>query len=159
MLDITKSQEEYIKTIYILQSINGQVRVTDIAARLKISKPSVTRSIKNLSKLNFVNYETYKSITLTESGKNIAKNIIKKQDTINNFLYEILDIDKEKSEVEASNMRHFLSHETIEKIEEHVNKLLDMGNSVCNCEGDYEKCNKCIKYQIKKRIKNGRNLC
>lgn len=159
IIDITKSQEEYLKTVYILESINGEVHVTDIAKRLEISKPSVTRTIKKLSKLKLLNYEAYKSITLTENGKNIAKEIIKKQDTIKNFLYEILDVDEDLAQREASNMRHFLSPKTIKKIEEHVDKLLNLGGSKCKCSENSDECKKCIKYQIRKKIQSGRNLC
>lgn len=158
-IEITKSQEEYLKAVYILESINGEVHVTDIAKKLEISKPSVTRTIKKLSDLGILNYESYKSITLTENGKDIAKNIIKKQDIIKNFLCEILDVDEELAQKEASNMRHFLSPKTIKKIEEHVDKLLNLGGSQCKCDGNLDKCKKCIKYQIKSKIQNGRKLC
>lgn len=158
-MQITKSQEEYIKTIYILQNMNNVVRVTDIANKLSVSKPSVSRSIKTLNELELVDFKTYGNVKLTDEGNKIAKDIIKRQDTLKNFLYEILDVDSELSEKEAAAMKHYLSDSTIKKIEEHVNKILDLGHEECNCDGNLEKCKKCIKYVVKNRIQNRRNKC
>ena len=44
-MKISSSQEEYLKTIYLLEKNNKKVRVTDIAERLKITKPSVNKGI------------------------------------------------------------------------------------------------------------------
>ena len=45
---ISKALEEYIKTMYILKQQNGNVRVTDIANSLQVSKASVNKAIKQL---------------------------------------------------------------------------------------------------------------
>ncbi len=158
-MELSKSQEEYVKAIYILQNMNEQVRVTDIANKLSISKPSVTRSIKNLSELNILNYQTYGNVSLTSLGESIAKEIIKKQDTLKNFLCEILDIEESMAEDEAVLLKHDLSAGTIKKIDELVNKILDLGNSSCNCNENSEKCQKCIKYTIKNRLNARRKKC
>lgn len=38
---ISKSQEEYLKTMYILGKQSGEIRATDIAEKMGCSKPSV----------------------------------------------------------------------------------------------------------------------
>ena len=43
---ISKSSEEYIKNMYILKKQKGNIRVTDIAQKMKCSKPSVNKAIK-----------------------------------------------------------------------------------------------------------------
>lgn len=45
---ISKSSEEYLKTMYILKQQNGNVRVTDIAQKMNCTKPSVNKAIYNL---------------------------------------------------------------------------------------------------------------
>lgn len=44
-MKLTNSQEEYLKIIYILENSNQKARVTDIAKRLQITKPSVTKQL------------------------------------------------------------------------------------------------------------------
>ena len=95
-MKLTNSQEEYLKTIYILEKSNGKIRVTDIAKKLKITKPSVNRAVKNLRELDLIEYEVYGDINLTYQGEELAKEIIKKQDIIKMFLVDILEVDEKE---------------------------------------------------------------
>lgn len=72
-MNLTVSQEEYLKTIYILSKTEKEIRVTDIAKKLGITKPSVNRAIKGLKTLNLLNYETYGNISLTAEGEKYHK--------------------------------------------------------------------------------------
>ena len=67
---ISKSSEEYLKTMYILKQQNGNVRVTDIAQKMNCTKPSVNKAIYNLKDEGLLNYESYGTIELTDSGEN-----------------------------------------------------------------------------------------
>ena len=58
-MEISKSLEEYIKTMYVLQKQKGIIRVTDIAQKMKCTKASVNKAIKQLKEKAYVNYETY----------------------------------------------------------------------------------------------------
>ena len=98
-MKLTNSQEEYIKTIYILSKTEKEIRVTDIAKRLGITKPSVNRAIKNLKDLNLLNYQTYGEIKLTKEGEIQAQEILKKEDIVKKYarkkeIYKISDIRK-----------------------------------------------------------------
>ena len=55
---ITNSQEEYLKTIFILEKNNKKVRVTDIAEKLHITKPSVNKAINILKPGGEIVYST-----------------------------------------------------------------------------------------------------
>ena len=45
MINLTNSQEEYLKVIYILKNTKKDIRVTDIAKKLDKSKASVNNAI------------------------------------------------------------------------------------------------------------------
>ena len=149
-MELTNSQEEYLKAIYMLSNINEEIRVTDIANKLNITKPSVNKGIKNLASINMVNYQTYGGITLTKQGKNEAKKILKKFDITKLFLTEVLKIDEEKAQEEAKKIKYALSHETEKKLEEYVIKTLDLDNLKCNWNMENEKCRNCVKVKSKK---------
>ena len=89
-MNLTVSQEEYLKTIYILSKTEKEIRVTDIAKKLEITKPSVNRAIKSLKNLNLLNYETYGNINLTKEGEKVSQEIIKKEDLLKLFLINVL---------------------------------------------------------------------
>ena len=152
-MKLTNSQEEYIKTIYILSETEKEIRVTDIAKRLGITKPSVNRAIKNLKDLNLLNYQTYGEIKLTKEGEIQAQEILKKEDIVKIFLNKILDIEEKQAEKEAKAMKHAISPETEEKLEKFINKVLNLGDLDCDYDETSEKCKNCIKITAKNRLK------
>ena len=84
-MELTKSLEEYITTIYILEHNEDKIRVTDIADKMIVTKPSVNRAMKTLKEKGIINYAPYSDIVLTEKGKKIAQNILKKYDVVKIF--------------------------------------------------------------------------
>lgn len=51
---MTASLEDYLEAIYFLNGANGEVRMTDLAAELGISKPSVNRAVNTLKSQGYV---------------------------------------------------------------------------------------------------------
>ena len=152
-MNLTNSQEEYLKTIYLIQKNNEKVRVTDIALKLKITKPSVNKAINTLRDLKLINYETYGDITLTEQGEIKAKEIIKKQDILEMFLVEVLEIERENAIEEAKAMKHAMSKKTMERLDKYIGKVLNLGDLDCGYDENNEKCKNCEKVKIRKRLK------
>lgn len=152
-MKLTNSQEEYLKTIYILENSNQKARVTDIAKKLQITKPSVNKAINVLKEMKLVESEPYKDITLTKQGKEKAQEILKRYDTLKIFLIEVLEIDSEKAQEEAQNMKHAMSKETEQKLEVYINKILNLGDLDCNYDQNSEKCRNCVKITAKNRLK------
>ena len=151
-MKLTNSQEEYLKTIYILEKSSGKIRVTDIAEKLKITKPSVNRAIKNLRDLDLVEYEVYGDINLTYQGEEKAKEIIKKHDIIKMFLVDILGVDEKDAEEEAKSMKYAMSPDTTKKLEKYISKIMDLGDLDCDYDENNPKCQSCIKVTIKNRL-------
>ena len=74
---ISKSLEEYLKTMYVLKKQNGNIRVTDIAEKMNCTKPSVNKAIYNLKDNGFLNYESYGTIELTKKRRRSCKKDIR----------------------------------------------------------------------------------
>lgn len=152
-MKLSNSLEEYLKTIYVLQTTEKQVRVTDIAKKLEISKPSVNRALNSLKELALVEYEAYGDIKLTAAGINKAKEIIKRYSALKLFLTEVLEIDKDTAEEEAKAMKYAISENTVQKLENYIAKILDLGDLDCGYDANSEKCQKCVKITAKNRLK------
>ncbi len=99
---ISKSSEEYLKTMYILKQQNGNVRVTDIAQKMNCTKPSVNKAIYNLKDEGLLNYESYGTIELTDSGENLAKKILEAYDIVYVFLKDVLNLAKQPYKILTS---------------------------------------------------------
>jgi Mn-dependent DtxR family transcriptional regulator len=125
---LTMSLEDYLKRIYLLQSEGKEVRVTDIAAVLNISKPSVNRAINMLREEGFLEHEHYGTILLTEKGEKVGRNMYETHKVIKRFLIEILDVDPEIAEKEACLMEHSISKGTKKKWKKFLKKELKNRN-------------------------------
>lgn len=140
---ISKSLEEYLKTIYILKINNNNIRVTDIASRMNCSKPSVNKSIKILKEEGLVNYEPYGEIILTENGEKLAKKVFEAQDILYTFLTEILEIDSKEAEIEAKQMKLSVSDKVLNKLAKYINKTIGLYDLECGYDINNEKCIDC----------------
>lgn len=157
-MKLTGSQEEYLKTIYLLEKNNEKVRVTDIANKLKITKPSVNKGINTLKEMGLVNYKAYGSISLTEKGEELAISVIKRQDILEMFLVEVLEIDKKQAIEEAKAMKHAVSEDTALKLDKYITEVLNLGDLDCGYDANSEKCRKCVKITAKNRLRKNNKI-
>lgn len=142
---ISKSSEEYLKTMYVLKKQNGNIRVTDIAKKMNCTKPSVNKAIYNLKGNGLLNYESYGTIELTEEGENLAKKILEAYDIVYLFLKEVLNLEDEEAKQEAEKIKTTITDNTINKLAKYVHEVLGLNNLNCNYDINQEKCRSCIK--------------
>jgi DtxR family Mn-dependent transcriptional regulator len=112
---MTQSMEDYLEMVSFLAD-EGSVRVTDIAARLGFTKPSVHAALKALEERGLIEHERYGDVMLTEKGRMLASEIRERHDLIKNFLINALGVSAETAEKDACKMEHILSEETLKKM-------------------------------------------
>lgn len=142
---VSKSLEEYLKTMYVLKKQNGNIRVTDIANKMNCTKPSVNKALNNLKEEKLINYETYGTIELTEEGENLAKKILEAYDIVYVFLKEVLNLEEEQAKTEAEKIKSSIADETINKLARYVHQVLGLSNLNCNYDINKEQCRSCVK--------------
>ncbi|MEA1960437.1 MAG: iron dependent repressor, metal binding and dimerization domain protein [Bacillota bacterium] len=112
---LSPSLEDYLEEIYRFSMHHDIVRVSDIAACLNVTLPSVNNAIRKLGDENYLIYKRYKELELTEKGKKTGKFLVER----NHILQEFLSIIKARCDIpaEAEAMEHYLSLPTIRTIE------------------------------------------
>ena len=148
---ISKSLEEYLKTMYLLKKQNDKIRVTDIAEKMNCTKASVNKAIYNLKDERMLNYESYGTIELTEEGENLAKKILEAYDIVYLFLKDVLELNEEDAKNEAEKIKLATTDNTINKLARYVHKELGLSNLNCNYDINQEKCRRCIKRTATKK--------
>ena len=148
---ISKALEEYLKTMYVLQKQNGNIRVTDIAEKMNCSKPSVNKAINNLKAENLVNYESYGTIELTEEGSHLARKILEKYDIVYLFLKEVLNMNEEEAKSEADKIKLAMNDNTINNLAKFVHKELGLYSLDCDYDINKEKCIECARHTKSKK--------
>ena len=142
---ISKSLEEYLKTIYILKKQNSEPRVTDIAIKMYCSKPSVNKSLKILKEEGLINYEAYGQIELTDSGIKLAKKILEAYDIVYIFLTGILDIKPEEAEQQAQKIKMSMTDDTLNKLAKYLHKELGLYSLDCGYDINNTHCIECAR--------------
>lgn len=151
---ISKSLEEYLKTMYVLKKQNGNVRVTDIAKKMNCTKPSVNKALYNLKDSELVNYESYGTIELTSKGENLAKKILETYDIVYLFLKDVLNLKSEEAEKEAEKIKSVIADKTTNELAKYVHKVLELDNLNCNYDINEERCRCCARSLSRKQVKN-----
>lgn len=141
---ISKSTEEYLKTIYVLGKQNSEIRVTDIAKRMNCSKPSVTKQLNILNDNGYIIYEAYGKIKLTSKGEDLAKMVLEEYDILYLFFSDVLGLSKEESEKEAKAIKGVIDNKTLYKINEYVYRTLGLDELSCDFNMFNEKCRSCL---------------
>lgn len=95
MKELTGSLEKYLLAIYEIVQENTAARVRDVALKTGIGAASASEGVKSLAKKGFINYQPYGVITLTAKGKKAAQEKIRRHKTIEDFLTNILMLEKD----------------------------------------------------------------
>ena len=117
---MSPSLENYLETVLLLEQKDPEVRLTDVANKLGVSKASVNRAQGILKKAGLIEQERYGTITLTQEGRDVANDVYKRHRTLKKFLMCVLQINEETAENDACLMEHVISKETMEKLTQYL---------------------------------------
>ncbi|HAS44145.1 MAG TPA: iron-dependent repressor [Microscillaceae bacterium] len=119
MLSLT--EEDYLKAIYQLsenQEEKGGISTNEIAKKINISAASVSDMIKKLSQKEMVHHMKYKGVTLTEQGRQIAINLVRKHRLWETFLVRKLNFTWDEVHAIAEQLEHIQSPMLIQRLDE-----------------------------------------
>lgn len=112
------SKENYIKAIFHLQQELEQVSTNSLAEALETAPASVTDMLKKLKAQQLLQYERYRGVRLTASGKKLAIQIIRKHRLWELFLVEKLQFGWEEVHDIAEELEHISSTKLVDRLDE-----------------------------------------
>ena len=115
----TKSQEDFLEALLMLEQSGQPLETTRVAKMLGISKPAVHQMGHELIDRGWITRRDYGDMKLTEEGRLIAEKVLERHRVIKQFLLGI-GVSEEVAEHDCCLMEHVLSDETFEAIK---NKL------------------------------------
>jgi DtxR family Mn-dependent transcriptional regulator len=118
MLSIT--EENYIKHILshsMENSMNSGVGTNELALSLEVKPSSVNVMLKKLREKGLIEYEKYGKIYLTDNGRLLGLEIIRKHRLWETFLYEKLDFTWDEVHEVAEQLEHIKSTKLVEKLD------------------------------------------
>lgn len=111
MSEIHESGEDYLEAILMLKQENGFVRSVDVARRLNVSKPSVSRAMSILEENGYVALGKLGSLELTEKGMTKASSVYDRHVLLTKFLQKITGVPEKLAEENACRIEHDIDEE------------------------------------------------
>lgn len=115
---VSYTEENYLKTLFLLSQETGEVGVNELSQQLGIKMPTVNSMMKKLRDKKLVIYEAYKPLKLTAKGKKEAGLIVRKHRLTEMFLVEIMGFTWDKVHTIAEQVEHISSSEFFDKMDE-----------------------------------------
>jgi DtxR family Mn-dependent transcriptional regulator len=104
----TPSMEDYMKAIYKVKA-SGEVMAQDIARRIGVSAPAVSKMLRKLVGLKLVRIHPRTGIHLTQFGERTALQTIRRHRLIELYLVNELGYKWEEVHDEAERLEHYIS--------------------------------------------------
>lgn len=114
----TFTEENYLKTIYKLSEGSAPVSTNQLAAILNTKAASVTDMLKKLSEKKLIDYTRYYGVTLTEVGKKIAVDVVRRHRLWEYFLVEKLNFKWDEVHEMAEELEHISSTELVDRLDQ-----------------------------------------
>jgi DtxR family transcriptional regulator, Mn-dependent transcriptional regulator len=113
---LSASLEDYLEVIYHLEQSNRVARAKDIADQMNVQRASVTGALKALAGRGLINYSPYSYITLTTGGREIARDIIRRHNTLKDFFITALQLSPQEAEANACRIEHSIDLRAIDRL-------------------------------------------
>lgn len=117
--EVTDRTEDYLEAVDTVVEQKGYARVKDVSDILGVALPSVTEMFQKLGEAGYINYEKYSGVTLTETGREIAKKTKEKHRILKEFLL-ILGVGDTIADSDACRIEHVVTPETLDRLTKFV---------------------------------------
>ena len=119
-MEISRTQQDYIKTIWNLEQERQRAGMTIVAEVLCVKPPTVLAMFRQLSRLGLIHYDKREGAILTSYGRVEAERLVRKHRLIETFLNRVLKIKEPLLHDEAERLEHVISDQLIMIIDEYL---------------------------------------
>ena len=116
---LTSSMEDYLEAVLVTRQQRGYTRCVDIANHLSVTMPSVSRAVKELSKMGYLMKEADGTLSLTEQGRRIAEQVYEKHQFFTQQLIEA-GVPPDIAAQDACKLEHVISEASFKKLKEAI---------------------------------------
>lgn len=114
-MKVRRTTEDYLKVIYLLSQNNSEVHACQISKELQLSRPTVSVAVRRLAEEGYVSINTDNAISLTATGRQLARSTCEKYRVLRDFLLR-LGVDPANAKQDACKMEHDISGESYDAL-------------------------------------------
>ncbi len=115
-MKLCAGQCRYLITLYQLSRKRRVVRSVDIANTLSVTRPSVSRMLKCMVRLELINPDYSSSVQLTDKGKETAERLSENYRDVYAFFFDILKLDENQANDQSIQFLASFPEHTVEKM-------------------------------------------
>ena len=108
--------EDYVEVVADLIATEGEARAIDIARRMGVTHVTVTKTVARLQRAGLMTSRPYRSIFLTEKGREMATEARRRHEVVIRFL-KAVGVSEENALSDAEGIEHHVSAETLATFE------------------------------------------
>ena len=114
----TPTRQNYLKYIYLeeKEKEKGHARACRITEQLGVTRSTVALTFRELRAAGFISYEPYSPIRLTDKGRAVAAEIVRRYLAVKHFSRTVLELDEAMSEKIACELEHVISDAIAERL-------------------------------------------
>lgn len=109
---LRETAEDYVELIAHLIETHGEARVAEMAVELGVSQVTVSKTVQRLQRDGYVVSRPYRSIFLTDEGKQLAEEATERHRIVVRFLVK-LGVPVDVARIDAEGIEHHVSNETL----------------------------------------------
>lgn len=113
--NLSPALENYLEIIFLEEAKEGAARASSIADAAKVSRSTVTSTLKTLKAMHLVEYEPYSLIHLTEEGRRIGRDIAHRHIIFREFFLQVLQLDETQADAVACELEHVVPPDVIRR--------------------------------------------
>lgn len=119
---VTTAVEDYLEMLCRLEKESKPLRINYIAEILHVRPSSASKMMNNLKELDFVDFEKYGAIMLTDKGRKLGNYFLFRHDTLHRFFCYLNHTENELEQVEK--VEHFIDKRTIYHMVEFMDSVI-----------------------------------
>jgi DtxR family Mn-dependent transcriptional regulator len=126
-------REDYLEAIQHFTILNGHSPLPqDLAAVFGKPEPEIRSDLDDLRLSGDITIAADTAIILTKAGRSVGECVIKKHETLQFFLSEILGMDSSTASSEACTLEHSVSDETVDRLGNYLKKTRPSGDTIAD---------------------------
>ena len=113
--------QDYVEIIADLIATTGEARASDLARRLRVTHVTVGRTVRRMQRAGLVTAQPYRSIFLTDAGRELAEASRRRHVVVLDFLRS-LGVPEAVARSDAEGIEHHVSRETLDAFCRHLGR-------------------------------------
>ncbi len=118
----SEAVSRYLEAVFYIDAEGDTVRAARLADWLGVSQATVAAALRRMVENDLIAISEHKEVTLTEQGREIAAEIVRRHRIAERWLTDVLGFDWLTADEEASRIEHALSRQVADRLFEMIGR-------------------------------------